>query len=145
MGRLLVSCKQQLEAAADPRAAQLIIPPVFDNCSCILTEQDQQAARDLYWEVVSDTQLQGPQHAQQAGEKLQRVITLNPWVPEPRLMLAQLHIHAKEWAAAIEAAAAALKLFVQWGTAWDKRMPWDAWVSAMLKAIAFRLQCSSCR
>jgi outer membrane protein assembly factor BamD (BamD/ComL family) len=129
MGRLVVSCKQQLEAAGDARAAQLIIPPVFDNCSCTLTEADQQAARDLYWQVVSDMQLQAPQHAQQAIEKLQRVITLNPWVPEPHLMLAQLHIHAKEWGAAQEAAGRALKLFVQWGTAWDKRMPWDAWVS----------------
>ncbi|WIA32613.1 hypothetical protein OEZ86_003416 [Tetradesmus obliquus] len=129
MGRLLVSCKQQLEAAGDPRAAQLTIPPVFDHCSCILTEQDQQAARDLYWEVVSDMQQQHPQHAQQAAEKLQRVITLNPWVPEPHLMLAQLHIHAKEWGAACEAAGTALKLFAQWGTAWDKRMPWDAWVA----------------
>eukprot|EP00882_Tetradesmus_deserticola_P019075 GHRQ01020521.1.p1 GENE.GHRQ01020521.1~~GHRQ01020521.1.p1 ORF type:complete len:237 (+),score=70.50 GHRQ01020521.1:1403-2113(+) len=129
MGRLVVSCKQQLEAAGDPRAGQLTIPPVFNGCSCILTEQDQQAARDLYWRVVSDLQLQGPQHAQQAVEGLQHVITLNPWVPEPHLMLAQLHIHAKEWGAAREAAATALKLFVQWGTAWDKRMPWDAWVA----------------
>lgn len=129
MGRLLVSCKQRLEAAGDPRASKLTIPPVFDSCSKVLTEADQQAARDLYWEVVSAPQLQGPQHAAEAVDKLQRVVQLNPYIAEPQLMLAQLYIHAQDWAAARAAAQQALQLFVQWGTAWDKRMQWDAWMA----------------
>eukprot|EP00878_Enallax_costatus_P023052 GHUV01024503.1.p1 GENE.GHUV01024503.1~~GHUV01024503.1.p1 ORF type:complete len:172 (-),score=32.40 GHUV01024503.1:106-621(-) len=129
MGRLVISCKQQLEAAGDPRASKLIVPPVFDNCTKILSESDQQRARDLYWEVVSNPELQGPQNAAEASEKLQRVIELNPYVAEPHLMLAQLHIHADDWEAARVEAQRALELFLQWGTCWDKRMGWDAWVA----------------
>lgn len=129
MGRLVVSCKQQLTAAGDPRASQLIIPPVFDNCSKILSEQHQEEGRALYWEVVSQPNMQGPQHAAEAAHKLQRVVELNPFIAEPHLMLAQLHIHAQEWQAAQHEAQQALELFLQWGTCWDKRMAWDAWVA----------------
>lgn len=129
MGRLAVSCKQQMAATGDPRASKLIIPPVFDNCTKILLESDQEAARNLYWEVVSNPGLQGPEHVAIGAEKLKRVIELNPFIAEPHLMLAQLHIHAKEWPAAKAEAQRALDLFLQWGTCWDKRMGWDAWVA----------------
>jgi hypothetical protein len=69
MGRLLQSCKQQLVAAGDPRADQLPIPPVFNDCSAVLGEEQQQQARNLYWQAVSDPSLQGPQHAQQVRGK----------------------------------------------------------------------------
>lgn len=39
--------------AAPPgsKLAALNIPPVFDNCTVILSDRDQIEARDLYWQV----------------------------------------------------------------------------------------------
>jgi hypothetical protein len=83
MGRLLQSCKQQLQAAGDPRATQLPIPPVFKHCTEVLGEAQQQQARDLYWKAVSSTDLQGPQHAgtvlgmyEQAAQLLRVAVTV---------------------------------------------------------------------
>eukprot|EP00879_Flechtneria_rotunda_P018686 GHRR01019609.1.p1 GENE.GHRR01019609.1~~GHRR01019609.1.p1 ORF type:complete len:296 (+),score=72.59 GHRR01019609.1:508-1395(+) len=129
MGRLAVSCKKQLAAAGDPRADQLAVPPVFESCSKVLYEEDQQVARDLYWAAITDPNLQGPQHSADVADKLQHVVQLNPFVAEPHLMLAQLHLHSENWAEAETEAEQALRLFLQWGTAWDKRMTWDAWVA----------------
>lgn len=124
MGRLLASCKQQLEAAGDGRAADLVLPPVFAHCSKVLGVQDEAGARDAYWQAVHSDADAGAQAALFA-----RAAELNPYVAEPHLMLAQLHLHAGRWEDAQREAAAALALLADWGTAWDKRMPWDAWVA----------------
>lgn len=129
MGCLAVSCKQQLSTLGDPRASQLVIPPVFENCTKILPEQDQERARDLYWEVISDPKVQGPKHVADAVGKLRRAVELNPYIAEPHVLLAQLYIHSQEWSAAQKEARRGLELFVEWGTCWDKRMGWDAWVA----------------
>jgi hypothetical protein len=124
MGRLLVSCKQQLTAARDPRAARLPIPPVFNRCSSILTEDAQQQARDLYWRAVSSPELQGPQHAAEAAACFEGAAALNPFMAEPHLMLSQLNLHARRWGEAEAAARRALCLFLDWGTCYDKVMLW---------------------
>lgn len=120
MGRLLQSCKQQLQAAGDPRAGQLPVPPVFNHCTETLGEQQQQQARDLYWKAVSNPDLQGPQHAQQVAGMFEAAVQLNPFMAEPHLMLAQLHVQAGRWEAAEAAARQALQLFLDWGTPYDK-------------------------
>ena len=120
MGRLLISCKQQLQAAGDPRASQLPIPPVFNHCKEVLGEAQQQQARDLYWKAVSSPELQGPQHAQQVLGLYEQAVELNPYMAEPHLMLAQLHVQAGRWEAAEAEARRALLLFLQWGTPYDK-------------------------
>lgn len=120
MGRLLQSCKQQLAAAGDPRAAQLPIPPVFNHCTATLGEAEQQQARDLYWKAISSPELQGPQHAQQVLELYQQAVQLNPYMAEPHLMLAQLHVQAGRWEEGEMEARQALQLFLDWGTPCDK-------------------------
>jgi hypothetical protein len=132
MGRLLVSCKHHLQQQGDLRGNLLTIPPVFNNCSVVLNEDAQLAARDLYWKVVTNTEQQRSQgniQLQDRIEKLQRTCQLNPFIAEPHLMLAQLHLHHQNWKAAEAEAEAALRLFLQWGTAWDKRMDWGAWLA----------------
>lgn len=126
MGRLLHSCKQQLQAAGDPRAGCLPIPPVFNDCTEVLGEEQQQQARDLYWKAVSSPELQGPQHAQQVLGLYQQAVRLNPYMAEPHLMLAQLHVQAGRWEAAEAEARQALLLFLQWGTPYDK-VGWWLW------------------
>lgn len=120
MGRLLQSCKQQLQAAGDPRTEQLPIPPVFSHCTTILDEDAQQQARDLYWRAVSSLELQGPQHAQQAAALYEQAAVLNPFMAEPHLMLAQLHLQAQRWEQAEAEARTALQLFLDWATPYDK-------------------------
>ncbi|KAF8071345.1 Eef1akmt4 [Scenedesmus sp. PABB004] len=129
MGQLYMSCRRQLIEAGDARVSDLPVPPVFDGCSCVLPEADQEAARDAYWAAVSDVDAQGPGHADAAAAALRRAAELNPWAGEPRLMLAQLHLHAERWRDAADEAAKALDLLCAWGTAYDKRMSWDAWVA----------------
>eukprot|EP00775_Hariotina_reticulata_P003180 gene3180-3458_t len=132
MGRLLVSCKEHLKQQGDLRGDLLTLPPVFNDCTVVLTEEAQLAARDLYWRVVSDTEqqrAQGKIQLQDCIEKLQRTCQLNPFVAEPHLMLAQVYLHSKNWRAAEVEAEEALRLFLQWGTAWDKRMDWGAWLA----------------
>lgn len=120
MGRLLHNCKQQLKAAGDPRADRLPLPPVFNHCAEILPEAQQQQARDIYWKAVSSPELQGPQHAEQVLGMYEQAAALNPYVAEPHLMLAQLHVQAGRWQQAEAEARQALQLFLQWGTPHDK-------------------------
>ncbi len=106
---------------------QLPLPPVFDRCSAPLAAQDEAAAAALYWSVVQLAQplvdLDG------AVATLEHAVRLNPWVGEPRMVLAQLYLSAGRAEAAAEAARGALAQFCAWGNAWDKRVQWDAWVA----------------
>eukprot|EP00475_Leptophrys_vorax_P042768 TRINITY_DN80608_c0_g1_i1.p1 TRINITY_DN80608_c0_g1~~TRINITY_DN80608_c0_g1_i1.p1 ORF type:complete len:388 (-),score=109.31 TRINITY_DN80608_c0_g1_i1:63-1226(-) len=100
------------------------IPPIFDNCSCTLSEKDELAARDLYWSVItkgtgSDNDV----------ENLQKCITLNPWAAEPRIVLAQILLYRKDFDQAHKHASDALEKLVEWGTVWDKRLDWLSWIS----------------
>ena len=31
-----------------------VVPPIFDSCTAILSSQDEERARDLYWGVVQN-------------------------------------------------------------------------------------------
>jgi hypothetical protein len=66
----------------------------------------------------------GPIHA-----ALTAAVAHNPYVGEPRLMLAQLGLIASDWPMARDHAAAGLALLQDWGVAWDKRIAWSGWVS----------------
>jgi hypothetical protein len=127
MGRLLQSAKEQLAAAGHPAAEQLVLPPVFSNCTALLREEDQEAALQLYCRVTDE--LRGPKQQEAAAAALEQAIKHNPYAAEPHVLLAQLHLQAERWEEAEFEAAAGLKLLCDWGTVWDKRMPWDAWVS----------------
>jgi Flp pilus assembly protein TadD len=74
----------------------------------------------MYWKAVSSTDLQGPQHAQTVMGLYEQAAQLNPYMAEPHLMLAQLHVQAGRWEAAESEARQALQLFLDWGTPYDK-------------------------
>ncbi|KAI4983368.1 hypothetical protein ZWY2020_023860 [Hordeum vulgare] len=105
----------------------LVIPPVFDGCTKVLDADDQKAARDLYWEAVcSDDEATDRSKVE---ELLRQSVTKNPFVGEPRLVLAQMCLNAEMYEEAQEQAEEGLKLLLEWGSSWDKRMPWEGWVS----------------
>jgi hypothetical protein len=100
------------------------IPPVFDSCTTKLTREDEAESRSIYWSVVS-----GSTPTDQRIPALEECIRLNPWSFEPHVMLAQLYLHRNEYQDAEREATRALELQQQWGTAWDKRLGFEAWVS----------------
>jgi hypothetical protein len=111
------------------------LPPVFARCTVELAREAEREARDLYWQVVCDPEVQDA--PARAEDRLRRAVACNPFVAEPHVLLAQLHLSAGRWDAALAEARAALALLAEWGTAWDKRVGWDAWVAwsrVLLKA-----------
>ena len=127
LGRLLLSAKEQLTAAGHPAAEQLVLPPVFNGCTALVSEEDQEAALQLYCRVTDE--LRGPREQDAAAAALRQAIQHNPYAAEPHVLMAQLQLQAQRWGEAEAEAAAGLKLMCHWGTVWDKRMPWDAWVA----------------
>ncbi|KAJ1281723.1 hypothetical protein BS78_04G328000 [Paspalum vaginatum] len=106
----------------------LIIPPVFNYCTKVLDPKEQIAARDLYWEAIcSDAR------KDKDWEKVEKVlldsIKKNPFVGEPHLVLAQVYLSIERYGEAKKEAEEGLKLLLEWGVSWDKRMTWEVWVS----------------
>ncbi|KAL6591556.1 hypothetical protein ACP70R_050059 [Stipagrostis hirtigluma subsp. patula] len=106
---------------------QLVIPPVFDGCTKVLNADDQKVARDLYWEAVCN----GDEVTEwrKVEQLLQQSIVKNPFVGEPHLLLAQVYLNMERYGEAQKQAEEGLKLLLEWGSSWDKRMPWEGWVS----------------
>lgn len=106
---------------------QLPLPPVFANCSQLLSAGNEAAAVALYWSVI---QLDQPLvDLDAATATLEQAVALNPWVGEPQMVLAQLYLSAGRNTDAARAADSALQCFCAWGNAWDKRVQWDAWIA----------------
>ncbi|KAG8060878.1 hypothetical protein GUJ93_ZPchr0002g23653 [Zizania palustris] len=105
----------------------LVIPSMFDGCTQVLNTNDQKAARDIYWEAVctGEDEADWPK----LEELLRQSIAKNPFVGEPHLVLAQVLLNMEMYEDAVKQAEAGLKLLLEWGCSWDKRMPWEAWVS----------------
>jgi hypothetical protein len=106
------------------------VPPVFDSCSQIISPQQEIAARDLYWEVTCRGG--APPNTKEADmllAKLQEAIKLNPFIAEPHILSAQLLSDKGDFHNALLSAEVGLKLLCAWGTPWDKRMGWAAWVA----------------
>jgi len=100
------------------------IPPVFDFCTKVLSKEDEDHSRSLYWSVVSESISRD-----QMERCLNECIRLNPWIFEPHVMLAQIYLHRNDHIAAEREAKRALELQQIWGTAWDKRLGFAAWVA----------------
>ena len=97
-----------------------------------LDEPDEIAARDAYWSVAS----LGAGELATRGARAAAVATLldgaaarNPHVAEPLVAAAHLLLIDGEFGRADVAARAALARLLAWGTAWDKRVGWEAWVA----------------
>ena len=106
---------------------RLPMPPVFGHCTQPLGASDDAAAASLYWSIIQ--QEQPLVDLDVATGVLEQAVRLNPWVGEPQMLLAQLHLSAGRHADAARVAESALNAFCAWGNAWDKRVQWDAWIA----------------
>ena len=116
------------------------LPPVFNRCSSVLDEAQEAEARDLYWSAVSlggvSPEQIGSSEALMAGgrthEMLRALATAsarNPFVAEPHCVRAQCLLAIGQFEEAEAEARTAVELLVEWGTQWDKRMPFNAWLN----------------
>lgn len=107
----------------DDEEIDLVIPPVFENCTRVLGAEEQKSARDLYWEAVTGG----------GGEKTESLLResceKNPFAGEARVVLAQVYLGKERWREAEATAEEGLRLMLEWGTGWDKRVSWEGWVS----------------
>ncbi|KAA0066113.1 Tetratricopeptide-like helical [Cucumis melo var. makuwa] len=101
---------------------ELVIPPIFENCTRILDADDQITARDLYWEGVCEK-------SDRSEELLLKCVMKNPFIGEPHVALGQLYLGEGRFEEAEKEAEEGLRLMLTWGSAWDKRMPWEGWIA----------------
>jgi hypothetical protein len=113
--------------AAAPEELEPLVPPVLDRCRFDLPFADDLEVVRLYWRAV--TECADPDRHDEAMDLLRRAVALNPHVAEPRLLLAQMLMHRREFGEAYAAARVGLELLCLWGTAWDKRVTWETWIS----------------
>ncbi|KAM6566609.1 hypothetical protein CsatA_025737 [Cannabis sativa] len=105
---------------------ELVIPPVFENCTRVLDAGEQIKARDLYWEAVCDMSKRGLERVE---ELLLGCIEKNPFVGEPHVVLAQHYMSHGRFEEAENEAQKGLTLILEWGSPWDKRMSWEGWIA----------------
>ncbi|KAL9148679.1 hypothetical protein ABFS82_12G058300 [Erythranthe guttata] len=105
---------------------ELVIPPVFHGCTRVVDSEDQIAARDMYWEAVCNAAEIG---LEKAEELLLRSVEKNPFVGEGYVVLGQIYLGEGRFEEAEMAAERGLRLMLQWGSPWDKRMTWQGWVA----------------
>jgi len=118
---------RQLRPVADLPATGLPVPPAFAGCTEVISPRDEAAAAALYWQVV--TRMHPLTERDSARYMLEAAVAHNPWVGEPRLLLAQLALTAGDFDAAEQHAQAGLLALQTWGTAWDKRIAWNGWMA----------------
>lgn len=102
-----------------------VAPPIFDNCTAELDDDSARQARELYWTVVAGDDMEPLQRL----SYLEASAGMNPYLAEPRVLLAQLRFAHGDPAGAAEQADEALRIFYTWGTCWDKRIPFPQWVA----------------
>lgn len=106
---------------------ELVTPPVFDHCRAVVNPSDQVTARDLYWEAICMPA--GEKNNKKAEALFVKVCELNPFIGDPHVVLAQIYNSQGRYEEAEKEAETALRLMLQWGTTWDKRMSWEGWVA----------------
>ena len=127
-GRMLYQVNRLALALQHPGLKGLLpMPPVFAGCSQRLAAADDAAGAALYWSVIQqDVPLVD---LDVATAVMEQAVRHNPWVGEPRMVLAQLYLSAGRGPEAARSAEAALAAFCAWGNSWDKRVAWEAWVA----------------
>jgi hypothetical protein len=127
-GRMLHQINQLALCLQHPALRNLLpMPPVFANCTQALSAADDAAGAALYWSVIQqDMPLVD---VDVAIGVMEQAVRHNPWVGEPRMVLAQLYLSAGRAADAAQSAESALAAFCAWGNSWDKRVAWEAWVA----------------
>ncbi|XAR53168.1 hypothetical protein NMG60_11021603 [Bertholletia excelsa] len=109
---------------------ELVMPPVFENCTRIVGADEQIEARDLYWEAVCGcASASDEEELKKAEELLARSGDRNPCIGEPHVALAQVFLSRGGYEEAEREAETGLRLLLEWGSPWDKRMSWEGWVA----------------
>ena len=101
------------------------MPPVLDHGTRTLSTQREAMSRDLYWKVVSEEVTSD----EEVIATLQKSTDYNPFAFEPLVLLAQKYLHADRFDEALAVTERAIELEQAWGTCWDKRMSFGAWVA----------------
>jgi hypothetical protein len=101
------------------------LPPVFDHCTKTVSRANDALARDYYWSVISE-EVTGYEETVEALTKCHQA---NPWVYEPLTLLGQKYLETSQFELARQVTEEALELQRTWGTNWDKRMSFVAWVA----------------
>ncbi|KAL2339355.1 hypothetical protein Fmac_007295 [Flemingia macrophylla] len=104
---------------------ELVIPPVFDNCTKVLDAGDQIVGRDLYWEAVCEK----GKGVGKVEDLLVGSISKIPYVGEPYVVLSQVYLTQRRFEEAEKMARKGLTLLLEWGCPWDKRTSWEGWVA----------------
>ena len=124
---LSVLSRLALPLSQMPEEWGLPTPPVFARCTAALDPEEEMQAATLYWQAVTRAlPIASPAPTRRA---LEAACRLNPFVGEPRLLLAQMALGESDWDRAAAEARAGLDLLSDWGTAWDKRVAWTGWVA----------------
>lgn len=105
---------------------ELVIPPIFEYCTKVLSAEDQIEARDLYWEGVCEVRKRGLEGSE---EVLKKSVTKNPYVGEPRVVLSQIYLSQGRFEEAEKEGEQGLRLLIEWGSPWDKRTSWEGWIA----------------
>lgn len=101
------------------------LPPIFDDCTTVLSPEAEQRARALYLALMPAGRRDGGARR----EALLEITAANPWIAEPHLDLA-IDTAADGRAAEARAHAGQANMRLQqWGTAWDKRRAWSDMLS----------------
>ncbi|CAL1374943.1 unnamed protein product [Linum trigynum] len=108
---------------------ELVVPPVLERCTKVVGTKEQMEARELYWEAIAGKCNGSGSELKEAEELLVRSVEKNGVVGEPRVVLAQVYLSGGRFEEAEREAAIGLKLILEWGSAWDKRMSWEGWVA----------------
>lgn len=101
------------------------VPPIFNNCTQEISFNDELQARDLYWRVTSQEHLGYSEQYQ----LLTKCVELNPWIPEPHVLLSQLHYQQGQFEESEQESREALRIFFNLASSWDKRIPFRQWVA----------------
>jgi len=122
MGRLALSCLDE-----DGTKSNIKLAPVFNNCTVILTPEQERKSRDLYWNVVMSKTEQN-QH-EEALKDLEEAIKFNPFIGEPHVLASQILLQKGRYEEGERHAFEALKIFGKWAAVYDKRISWEGWVA----------------
>ena len=105
---------------------ELVLPPVFDNCTKVVEAGDQIVAREMYWEAVCGVPSKGLERAE---ELLVGSVKRNPFAGEPYVVLSQVCLNKGRFEEAERHAERGVTLLLEWGSPWDKRTSWEGWVA----------------
>lgn len=102
-----------------------VVPTIFNNCEDVISYEDEEEARDLYWKVT--TEEEELSEAEQI-ELLNKAVSLNNFVAEPHMMLSQIYYRQGKYFEAAVEARSALQKFYTMASNWDKRRSYGHWI-----------------